>query len=124
MMAEHDFGQSVWNGLRLRCPRCGQGKLFKSYLKLVQRCEECGLDITRARADDLPPYIAITIVGHVLVAGLLHFEMSGANIAPWVYLVISLPLAVMLPLLTLPSIKGGVVAFQWSRGMHGFNQAD
>ena len=123
-MAEHNFGQSLWNGLRSRCPRCGQGKLFRSYLKLVQKCDVCGLDIARARADDLPPYIAITIVGHILVAGLMHFEMSGARIAPWAYLAITLPLEVILPLLTLPSIKGGVVAFQWSRGMHGFSQAD
>lgn len=106
-------------GLRCRCPRCGRGKLFRSYLKIVERCEACQLDLSNARADDLPPYVAITIVGHILVIGIMHFEMTGAHIAPWVYLAWTLPLAVVLPLLMLPSIKGGVVAFQWSKGMHG-----
>lgn len=117
---DRPLGPALTKGLRCRCPRCGRGKLFKSYLKIVERCEACQLDLSNARADDLPPYVAITIVGHILVIGIMHFEMTGAHIAPWVYLVWTLPLAVVLPLLMLPSIKGGVVAFQWSKGMHGF----
>ena len=116
---DRPLGPALMKGLRYRCPRCGRGTLFRSYLKIVERCEACQLDLSNARADDLPPYVAITIVGHILVIGIMHFEMTGAHVAPWVYLVWTLPLAVVLPLLMLPSIKGGVVAFQWSKGMHG-----
>jgi len=123
MAEERNLGQAFWNGARLRCPRCREGKLFRGYLKLVDRCAHCGLDISQARADDLPPYIAITIVGHILVAGLLHYEMSGAQIAPWVYLAWTIPLAIILPLIMLPPIKGSVVAFQWTKGMHGLGDA-
>jgi hypothetical protein len=66
------------------------------------------------------PYIVITIVGHVLVIGLLHYEMSGAHVAPWIYLAWTVPAAIVLPILMLPSAKGAVVGFQWAKGMHGF----
>jgi uncharacterized protein (DUF983 family) len=116
-----NLGAALWNGLRCRCPRCGMGKLYRRYLKVADRCEVCGLDFSHHRADDLPPYIAITIVGHILVAFLLHYELSGAPLAPWVYLAWLVPAAVILPLIMLPSIKGAVIAFQWARGMHGFD---
>jgi uncharacterized protein (DUF983 family) len=118
--AERHLGQALRNGLRCRCPRCGQGKLYRRYLKLVDRCDSCGLDLSAARADDLPAYIAITIVGHILVLGLLHFQSDSGFIEPWVYLLGMCVAAVGLPLLLLPSIKGAVVAMQWSQRMHGF----
>jgi uncharacterized protein (DUF983 family) len=113
------FGPALINGLRCRCPRCGQGKLYRRYLKIADRCKHCALDFSHHRADDLPAYVAITIVGHILVGGLLHFQ-SSRDIAPVVYLAILLPLAIILPLAMLPSIKGGIVALQWSRRLHGF----
>jgi len=106
--------------LRCRCPRCGEGRLFRRYLKIADSCSNCGLDFSHHRADDLPAYVAITIVGHILVVGLMHFQMSGQEIAPWVYLVWMIPLAIILPLAMLPSIKGAIVGFQWAKRMHGF----
>ena len=119
-LSERSLGPALANGIRLKCPRCGQGKLFRSYLKIAERCPVCDLDYSSHRADDLPAYVAITIVGHILVVGLMHFQMSGEEIAPWVYLAWLLPLAVILPLLILPSIKGAIVGLQWAKGMHGF----
>ena len=29
-------------GLACRCPRCGRGKLFRGFLKVVERCPACG----------------------------------------------------------------------------------
>ena len=117
--SNRDLGPAMMNGVRCRCPRCGEGKLYRKYLKIAGRCEHCGLDYSHHRADDLPAYVAITIVGHILVGGLLHFQ-SGPEIAPWIYLAILVPLAVILPLLMLPSIKGAIVGMQWARRLHGF----
>lgn len=119
-ICNRSMAAAIGNGLKFRCPRCGQGKLFRAYLKIADHCIHCRLDYSRHRADDLPAYIAITIVGHILVVGLMHFQMSEGEIAPWVYLAWLVPLAIILPLLILPSIKGAVVGFQWARGMHGF----
>jgi uncharacterized protein (DUF983 family) len=113
------LGDAMLKGARCRCPRCGEGKLYRRYLKIADRCNHCGLDFSHHRADDLPAYVAITIVGHILVGGLLHAQ-SSQNIAPAIYLAILLPLAVILPLLILPSIKGAIVGMQWARRLHGF----
>ncbi len=32
---------------RLRCPRCGEGKLFAGFLRMNNNCEGCGLDLVR-----------------------------------------------------------------------------
>ena len=54
-------------GFRGRCPRCGEGKLFRAFLKVDNNCSVCGLDFTPHRADDLPAYLVIIIVGHIVV---------------------------------------------------------
>ena len=36
-------GPIIRAGLRGRCPRCGKGRLFRSYLKITRRCDACGL---------------------------------------------------------------------------------
>jgi uncharacterized protein (DUF983 family) len=59
-------------------------------------------------------------VGHILVVGLMHFQMGREEIAPWVYLAWLVPLAIVLPLVMLPSIKGAIVGLQWAKRMHGF----
>ncbi|MEQ1771093.1 MAG: DUF983 domain-containing protein [Devosia sp.] len=113
------LGPAIGRGAMLRCPHCGKGHLFRSYLKVSDKCDHCGEQLNLHRADDFPPYIALVIVGHLLVGLMLHLEMSY-SIQPWVYMVTMVPAAIILPLLLLPSIKGAVVGLQWSQRMHGF----
>jgi uncharacterized protein (DUF983 family) len=112
--------QSIRNGVRCRCPKCGQGKLFRAYLKVNDHCPACGEALHYHKADDLPPYISIIIVGHIIIGLMLEMEMS-MQVAPYVYLLTMVPLALFLPLLMLPSIKGAVVGLQWANYMHGFD---
>ena len=114
------FLPALLNGLRCRCPKCGEGKLFRAYLKVADRCENCGEELFHHRADDMPPYISIVVVGHIIVGLMLHLEMSY-RIEPIWYVVTMVPLALILPLIMLPSIKGAVVALQWANRMHGFD---
>jgi uncharacterized protein (DUF983 family) len=115
-----EFLPAVLNGLRCRCPKCGEGKLFRHYLKVADRCSHCGEELFHHRADDMPPYISIVIVGHLIVGLMLHLEMEYA-IAPIWYVLTMVPLALVLPLAMLPSVKGAVVALQWANRMHGFD---
>ena len=112
--------QAVWNGLRCRCPKCGRGRLFRAYLKVNDHCPVCGEDLFHHKADDMPPYISIVIVGHVLIGLMVEMEMS-MQVAPYVYLMVMVPLALFLPLIMLPSVKGAVVGLQWANYMHGFD---
>ena len=114
---------AILNGMRLRCPHCGRGRLFRSYLKVADKCEACGEELFHHKADDMPPYLSILIVGHLIVGLMLHLEFSY-DIAPWVYVATMVPAALILPLLMLPSIKGAVVGLQWANRMHGFDPAN
>ncbi len=105
-----------WMG---KCPNCGQGRIFGAYLKVNGNCSVCNEDLSLHRADDAPPYVTIVIVGHLLVAILLHMEMAW-RLPPMTYIYTLVPLAVILPLLLLPPIKGAIISLQWANRMHGF----
>jgi len=117
---QRSLGKAILNGLMCRCPNCGKGKVFGGYLKVNDTCSNCGETLSSARADDFPPYIAIFIVGHVLVGWMLHAEMSGP-VDPMFYVWTMIPAAIILPLLMLPSIKGAVIGLQWANYMYGFD---
>lgn len=117
---ERPLMRAIGNGIACRCPACGKGKLYSRYLKIADTCSNCGTALSSARADDFPPYIAIFIVGHVLVGWMLHSEMSGP-VDPMFYVWTMIPLAIILPLIMLPSIKGAVVGLQWANYMYGFD---
>ena len=116
---DRSLPQALLRGAMCRCPHCGQGKMFRAYLKVADHCNACGEQLNLHRADDFPPYIAITIVGHILVLAMLHIEMVY-QVSPLTYLYTMIPLAVIMPLAMLPSIKGAIVGLQWANGMYGF----
>jgi len=41
------FWRTVGRSLRLRCPSCGEGKLFTGFFKMAPACGACGLDLRR-----------------------------------------------------------------------------
>lgn len=111
---------SMRRGFSLKCPACGQGELFRKYLKVVDRCAACGEEMHHHRADDAPPYFTIFIVGHVIIGGILSLETAYAP-DTWVHLVIWLPLLLIMSLWLLPRVKGSLVGLQWALRMHGFS---
>ncbi len=107
---------SFRRGLMGRCPRCGEGRLFSRFLKLSPPCDSCGLDYEPHRADDAPAYFTILVVGHVVVPLVLMLEQL-ARPPLWLHGAIFLPLAVVTALVSLPFIKGAVVAVNWTAGI-------
>jgi uncharacterized protein (DUF983 family) len=112
--------QAIGRGLRGRCPHCGQGKLFRAFLKVADHCEVCGEEFHHHRADDLPAYLSIVIVGHVVIFLMIELESWG-TISPLAYLLTLVPLSLVLALVLLQPIKGAVVGLQWANRMHGFD---
>ncbi|MFO0867512.1 MAG: DUF983 domain-containing protein [Pirellulales bacterium] len=41
------FSTLVWRSLRLRCPMCGQGRLFAGWFRMRPECEACGTRFER-----------------------------------------------------------------------------
>ena len=118
---KRDVWSAMRRGLRGRCPRCGQGKLFRAFLKVDNNCSVCGLDYTPHRADDLPAYLVIIIVGHIVVPVVLWVETNYSP-AIWLQMAIYLPFTFLSSLLLLQPVKGAVVGFQWALRMHGFDE--
>lgn len=118
---KRDVWTSLKRGFRGRCPRCGEGKIFRAFLKVDDHCSVCQLDFTPHRADDLPAYLVIVIVGHIVVPLALMIE---TNYSPPValQLAIYLPLTLFASLALLQPVKGAVVAIQWALRMHGFDE--
>jgi uncharacterized protein (DUF983 family) len=117
--AARNWKQSVFRGFRQRCPHCGKGKIFVSYLGITPVCPHCAEDLQHQRADDAPPYFTIMVVGHTIVPLLLLVEkMYAPNL--WVHFSLWLPLTVLMTLWLLPRIKGATVGLQWALRMHGF----
>lgn len=114
-----DLGQAMWRGFRGRCPHCGEGKLFRSFAKTVDDCAVCGEHIGHHRADDLPAYLVIVIVGHIVVGGFMSVE-AAYELALWQHLAMWLPITILGSLALLQPIKGAVVGLQWANYMHGF----
>jgi uncharacterized protein (DUF983 family) len=119
--ARRDVWTALKRGFRGRCPRCGEGKLFRAFLKVDDHCSVCGQDFTPHRADDLPAYLVIVIVGHIVVPMILWIETDYAPSVP-LQLAIYLPFTLIASLLLLQPVKGAVVGVQWALRMHGFDE--
>ena len=117
---------TVWRamqcGLSARCPRCGEGRMFRAFLKVADHCPACGEELHHHRADDFPAYVVIVIVGHIMVPLVLLVE---TNIAPplWVGMMLWPASVMALALALLQPVKGAIIGLQWALGMHGFDQA-
>lgn len=103
----------VTRGLAHRCPNCGQGRLFRSYLTIQIPCDVCGNDNSRYPSDDFPPYLTIFVAGHVIIPLFLWVDLSYEP-PIWVEAVIWLPATALLCLALLPSMKGAAVGLCWA----------
>lgn len=119
--AERPLAQALWRGFCLRCPNCNKGRLFKGFLKSVDHCAVCGQEYHHHRADDLPPYLTIFIVGHVVIAAFMGVQHVG-DLPLWGHLAIWIPITTLLTLGLLMPLKGATIALQWAIRMHGFDE--
>lgn len=99
-------------GLRLRCPQCGEGKVFSAYLRIADKCSVCGADFKAADAGDGPAVFVILIVG-AIVAPLLLILQVGFDLPDWLSLAITFLATIALCLLFLPPFKATLFALQW-----------
>lgn len=115
------IGTTLRRGLRGRCPRCGEGRLFRGYLRVVEECAACHVPLGHIRADDAPPYFTIFIVGHVLLPPALMVEKMWQP-PMWLHMTVWLPLFAGLCLLVLRPVKGAVLAWMQRLGLSGTEQ--
>lgn len=119
--ARPPFLVAVWRGISGRCPNCGEGRLFRAYLKQVDACAVCGEPWGHIRADDAPPWLTILVVGHIIVPAAMAIE--SRDLLPfWASMTLWPLLALALSLLILPRAKGAFIATIWLLRAQGSDQ--
>lgn len=86
--------------------------MFKSWLKVSDTCETCGLDYRFAAPDDGPAFFSLCIVAFPLAFLVVWIE-AAFDPPWWVHLFTSLPIMLIGTLLPLRPIKGWLVASQF-----------
>jgi uncharacterized protein (DUF983 family) len=106
-------------GLRGRCPRCGQGRLFSGFLDITPRCSTCGLDLSAQDSGDGPVAFIVLIVGFAVVGAALVVEVKyGWPV--WLHLMVWLPLALVGCLGLMRPFKATLIALQYKYRRHEF----
>lgn len=113
MNAAPSSKKSLLYGLMLRCPRCGVGKLFKSYLKQCEECSHCHESFKAIKADDGSASPTIFVTALVIIPLLIFLERSEA-FPDWAVFSICLLAASAIVLLVLPRSKGFFIAAVWA----------
>ena len=124
------FEDPIRRGLKLRRARCGEGKLFRSYLKFKDECAVCGQDFSVADTADGPAFfvgflVMILFAPFYFILPMLPLPLP-LMIGAWVVL---LSMMIGLALFLLPPFKAVLFNLQvrnraeeakWeSTGKHG-----
>ena len=99
--------------LRLRCPRCGRGRMFRRWVHVLPECSHCHFRFERGEADAfIGAYTVNLIVSElIVVAAFVAALFITWPDVPWDALKWGLlPVAVIAPLITLPFSKAAWIA--------------
>ena len=108
-------------GLQRKCPACGDGRLFAGYLKVAAKCTTCSERCGHIRADDIPAYLTILLVGHIVVP-LVLIVYQTYQPTMWISMIAWPAVTLALTLGVLPLIKGATVGVMWALRLRGDEQ--
>ncbi len=111
-MPSYDPPRPIISGIRCRCPRCGEGKLFSGFLTVAKECDACGLDYSFADPADGPAFFVMTAVGMVVIAVFTWVEVAY-HPPLWVHMVTVFPALIIGCLGALRPVKSWMVASQF-----------
>ena len=99
-------------GLRGRCPRCGDGRMFDGFLDIRKTCDNCELDYGFADAGD-GPAVFVTLLGGFILMGMALFVQMKFSPPVWLLMLIFAPLTLIVCVGLLRPLKGLLVALQF-----------
>ena len=103
---------SIRAGLTCRCPACGEGRLFRGFLKLAPSCEKCGQDFSFADPADGPAFFVMSGVGIVVIAVWTWWVVADRP-PIWAQMATVFPALIGGCLLSLRPVKAWLVAEQF-----------
>jgi uncharacterized protein (DUF983 family) len=73
------LGKQLWRAVRLCCPVCGQGRLFRNWFTMHPQCNQCGFHFERGPGYWLGSiYVNYGLTALVVTAGYLGLFFSEA----------------------------------------------
>ena len=105
-----------------RCPACGEGKLFQTYLKQVDSCAACGEAFGHIRADDAAPWGTLILVGHVFLP--FAFMVNVDFLPTWAAMLLWASLFSLISLAVLPRAKALFLAILWQTRAPGYQPVE
>ena len=99
--------------LSCTCPRCGRGRLFAGFLTVASECRDCGLVLTEHDTGDGPAVFLIFILGAIAVPVAFWIQFTF-DTSPWIPVLVSGVLVVVMGLLMLRPAKALMVALQYA----------
>ena len=107
------FRTMISRGVRRRCPVCGEGRIFRSFLKLRRSCTSCGWLVEREPGAVTGPMYLIAIVSQFFAVFLFLLLWLGTDWTTTTQLLVALPLITLFSLIALPVTKGAWVAVEY-----------
>ena len=110
------------SGLLCRCPRCGQGQLYRGLLTVADSCAVCGFDLRAQDSGDGPTVFVILILGAVVVTLALLTESAFAP-PLWLHAVLWPPLILGGAFAMLRIFKALLIALQYRHRAADFSDS-
>src|SRR3954470_1163778 len=103
---EPSLSRMLWRGMTRRCARCGTGKLFTRWFRMVERCPGCGYRFQREEGFQLGGYVINFGVTETLVClvvgGYIVAAAANPDVAIWPVIVGGVLAAVVTPIVFFP----------------------
>lgn len=99
--------RALFRGLTRRCPACGQGKLFRRWFSIAERCPRCGLVFEReegAFLGSLAINYGVTGVSTIVAVGIM-LARTLPNPSVFTITATAILMTLFLPLLLFPFAK-------------------
>ncbi len=103
---------AISTGLSCRCPNCGEGQVFRGFLKFKERCEACDADLTIADTGDGASFFVMFAALIFIVPSAMFLEFAFRP-PGWVHALLWPPITVLFCLGLLRPIKSLLFALQW-----------
>lgn len=95
-----------------RCPKCGQGPLFKQLLELREACSHCGMNYGFIDTGDGPAVFVIFLLGALILGGALYLEFTfGPPV--WVHVLVWGLVTPLVAIVLLRFMKALLIALQY-----------
>lgn len=105
--------------LRGKCPRCGQGKLFKGFISVANGCNRCKLSFVNYEQGDGPAFAGVLVVGALTAIGAVLVDIA---LSPpwWMHAAIWGPFVLIGSTLAIRWGKGALIGFQYNHRKQDF----